>query len=83
MFLLSPEIPMDSSIVLCVSEHQLSMSFPLDSDGFLRRVCPSCEREFKWLPTPEGEEPNFELRSGARPEHRSHPQALGATDSKE
>lgn len=33
------------------------MSLPLDSDGFLRRECPTCEREFKWLPTPEGEEP--------------------------
>lgn len=25
----------------------LSMTLPLD-DGFLRRQCPSCEREFKW-----------------------------------
>ena len=25
------------------------MSLPLDSDGFLRRECPTCEREFKWL----------------------------------
>lgn len=37
------------------------MSLPLDSDGFLRRECPTCEREFKWLsseaeaePIPEG-----------------------------
>jgi DNA-directed RNA polymerase subunit RPC12/RpoP len=28
---------------------------PLDDDGFLRRECPNCEREFKWRPTPEGE----------------------------
>src|SRR5687767_1509501 len=27
---------------------ELSVSFPLDSDGFLRRECPTCEREFKW-----------------------------------
>jgi hypothetical protein len=27
------------------------MSIPLDSDGFLRRECPICEREFKWLHT--------------------------------
>jgi len=40
-----------------VSEHHTSMSVPVDSDGFLRRECPTCEREFKWLPTPEGEEP--------------------------
>lgn len=26
------------------------MSLPLDEDGFLRRECPTCEREFKWLP---------------------------------
>jgi hypothetical protein len=32
-------------------EVQLSMSLPLDSDGFLRRECPTCEREFKWLPS--------------------------------
>jgi hypothetical protein len=41
-----------------VPEHQLSVSVPLDSDGFLRRECPTCEREFKWLPTPVGEEPS-------------------------
>lgn len=29
----------------------LGMSIPLDSDGFLRRECPTCEREFKWLPS--------------------------------
>ena len=33
-----------------VSELELSVSFPLDSDGFLRRACPTCSREFKWLP---------------------------------
>jgi hypothetical protein len=32
-------------------EVQLSMSLPLDGDGFLRRECPTCEREFKWLPS--------------------------------
>lgn len=31
-------------------EVTLGMSVPLDSDGFLRRECPTCEREFKWLP---------------------------------
>jgi len=44
-------------------EIQLSMSLALDSDGFLRRECPTCKREFKWLhaeeetdaaPMPEG-----------------------------
>ena len=32
-----------------MSEIELSLSFPLDSDGFLRRACPNCGREFKWL----------------------------------
>jgi hypothetical protein len=31
----------------------LEMSMPLDSDGFLRRECPTCERELKWYYTPE------------------------------
>lgn len=30
---------------------ELGMTIPLDSDGFLRRECPSCEREFKWRPS--------------------------------
>jgi DNA-directed RNA polymerase subunit RPC12/RpoP len=37
------------------SEVTVGMSLPLDSDGFLRRECPTCEREFKWLHTSEGE----------------------------
>lgn len=28
---------------------ELSINLPLDSDGFLRRECPTCEREFKWF----------------------------------
>jgi hypothetical protein len=32
-----------------VSEHEFGVSLPLDGDGFLRRECPTCEREFKWL----------------------------------
>ncbi len=31
------------------------MSLPLDGDGFLRRERPTCEREFKWLPSPDPE----------------------------
>jgi uncharacterized Zn-finger protein len=30
---------------------RIDLSFPLDDDGFLRRECPGCGREFKWLPT--------------------------------
>jgi len=37
-------------------EIELSMSVPLDSEGFLRRQCPTCEREFKWKPAGEGVE---------------------------
>jgi hypothetical protein len=34
----------------------LSMAIPVDSDGFLRRECPTCEREFKWLPAAEDDD---------------------------
>ncbi len=27
---------------------KIDMLLPLDNDGFLRRECPHCEREFKW-----------------------------------
>lgn len=37
-------------------EVTLGMSVPLDSDGFLRRECPTCEREFKWLPSTSDED---------------------------
>jgi hypothetical protein len=33
-----------------MSDFELSFSIPLDADGFLRRECPHCEREFKWRP---------------------------------
>ncbi|MDA8216340.1 MAG: hypothetical protein M0Z94_01840 [Dehalococcoidales bacterium] len=32
-----------------MSDVSIPMSLPLDSDGFLRRECPKCERQFKWL----------------------------------
>jgi len=38
-----------------MSEESLRMTVPLDGDGFLRRECPTCEREFKWLPSPPGQ----------------------------
>ena len=40
-------------------EIRVRVSLPLDSDGFLRRECPSCEREFKWFSHNEGD-PNAE-----------------------
>lgn len=36
---------------------EMSVAVPLDEDGFLRRECPTCEREFKWLPTETGDPP--------------------------
>jgi hypothetical protein len=30
-------------------DRHFTMSIPLDDDGFLRRECPNCKREFKWL----------------------------------
>ena len=42
---------------MSTKEIRLSLSFPLDSEGFLRRRCESCEREFKWLHSEEGGAP--------------------------
>ena len=36
-------------------EIRVPVSLPLDSDGFLRRECPTCEREFKWFSHEEGD----------------------------
>ena len=35
---------------------ETSVPIPLDSDGFLRRECPSCLRQFKWHSGPASEE---------------------------
>ena len=44
-----------------MSEIELSINFPLDSHGFLRRACPACSREFKWLSAEgEAESPSLE-----------------------
>jgi hypothetical protein len=40
-----------------MGDETLAMSVPLDSDGFLRHECPTCEREFKSRPTPADVEP--------------------------
>lgn len=34
-----------------MSKADISITLPLDKDGFLRRECPNCKRQFKWLPT--------------------------------
>jgi hypothetical protein len=36
-------------------EIRVPVSLPLDSDGFLRRECPTCEQEFKWFSHAEGD----------------------------
>ena len=37
------------------SSRTVSVPVELDADGFLRRACPHCEREFKWLPSDDSE----------------------------
>lgn len=41
--------PQATGRVVMEDEVELQMTVPLDSEGFLRRKCPTCEREFKWL----------------------------------
>lgn len=36
-------------------EISIPVTLPLDSDGFLRRECPTCEQQFKWFSHPEGD----------------------------
>jgi hypothetical protein len=30
-------------------EISIPVAMPLDSDGFLRRECPTCQQQFKWF----------------------------------
>jgi ribosomal protein S27E len=39
-----------------MSEVKIPMNLPLDTDGFLRRECPYCKREFKIFPSEKEEE---------------------------
>ncbi len=34
-----------------MSTRDIPVTLPVDKDGFLRRQCPNCRRQFKWLPT--------------------------------
>jgi hypothetical protein len=36
-------------------EQSVQVEVPLDEDGFLRRACGSCEREFKWFPSEQSD----------------------------
>lgn len=38
-----------------MDEIRVPVSLPLDSDGFLRRECPTCDDEFKWFNHQEGD----------------------------
>ena len=52
---------------------EIEVGIPLDPDGFLRRECPSCLRQFKWLPSEDSEPtgdglygcPYCQIRSGS------------------
>jgi len=48
-------------------EVTMSLTLPLDDDGFLRRECPSCERQFKWLPDSSDEDARADAVEGDRP----------------
>ena len=38
-----------------MSEQSTEITVPLDGDGFVRRECPTCEREFKWYVSRDGD----------------------------
>lgn len=46
-------------------EYKIQISVPLDSDGFLRRECPHCMRQFKWHDGPANEEAEQHARPAA------------------
>lgn len=46
-------------------EIEVEVSLPLDSDGFLRRECPHCMRQFKWHNGPANEEAERNTRPPA------------------
>lgn len=39
-----------------MGDEEFSLAIPVDSERFMRRECPTCEREFKWRIAEEGEE---------------------------
>jgi hypothetical protein len=43
----------------------IPFEIPLDSDGYVRRQCPRCERHFKWPPDDKGDDHNEETREVA------------------
>jgi hypothetical protein len=66
-----------------MSDIQFNVSFPLDDDGFLRRECPLCNREFKVKPTTAELQSDTERTAHAllAQEAESNPDAEGEEDS--
>ena len=46
-------------------EYIFQVSVPLDTDGFVRRECPHCSRQFKWHSGPANEEAENHARPPA------------------
>lgn len=46
-------------------EYIIQVSVPLDADGFMRRECPHCSRQFKWHNGPANEEAENHTRPAA------------------
>ena len=47
-----------------MSQIKLQMNLPLDDSGFLRRECPHCQRQFKWItsqPQADEKSPQIEV----------------------
>lgn len=38
-----------------MDDFEVPVTIPLDSDGFVRRECPTCEQEFKWYAHDSGD----------------------------
>jgi hypothetical protein len=49
-------MPDNEGIFGYVGDREFSLAIPVDSERFIRRECPTCEREFKWHIAEEGEE---------------------------
>jgi hypothetical protein len=52
---------------------KMEVPIPLDPDGFLRRECQACHRQFKWLPS-EGSEQPPDAATGAHTARRPDPE---------
>ena len=46
----------DGGYVRHMGDQEFSLAIPVDGERFMRRECPTCEREFKWRFVEDGEE---------------------------